>query len=152
MLSVTVRLAAESDLPTLVDFGRQFYEKTMFHGMVSYCPEGAESFFRSMMANDLLFVAVDGEKVVGTIGLIIGPFLINHTHGMASELFWWIDPAHRRSGAGLALMDAAESAAREQGATFLTMVALEGGEVEQAAKIYRARGYTPAEHTWTKRL
>lgn len=139
-------------MPTLVEFGRQFYEKTMFHGMVSYSPEGAESFFRSMIAEDLLFVADEAGRVVGTIGVVIGPFLINHSLGMASELFWWVDPAHRKSGAGLALMDAAENAAREQGATFFTMVALEGGEVEQAARIYRARGYTPAEHTWTKRL
>lgn len=149
---LNIRLATADDLPTLVIFGRHFYEHTLFRQWIAYSEAGAEANFRQMIDNGMLFCAVIDEKVVGTIGAIVGPCLINTDHGMAAEMFWWVEPEFRRSGAGDKLMDAVEAEAKSRGITFFSMVALEGGTVEQAGRIYEKRGYIPMERVWLKVL
>ncbi len=67
----------------------------------------------------------------------------------ASELIWWIEPAHRGKAAKL-MLDAYEEWAREQGCQFVNMVGL--GADPLTTRLYERRGYIAAERHFLKSL
>lgn len=146
-----VRAATEADFPALVILGRHFYEQTAYQ-RVPYSEAGAAEWYRLMLGCGLLFVAECDGKIIGVIGGLSSPFLINPEHGVGTELLWWVEPEHRKSGAGDLLMDAIENAARELGLTFWSMMTLAAVNPEAAARIYERRGYKLAELTYVKEL
>lgn len=148
---VLVRPAAETDIPRLIELGRHFYEQTAYR-RVPYSEKGAAGWYRLMLDHGLLFVATDDEALVGVIGGMSSPFLINPEHGVGTELLMWVEPEYRKSGAATALMDAIEAAAKDLGLTYWSMMCLEAVQPDVAANLYKRRGYTLAEHTFVKEL
>lgn len=68
---------------------------------------------------------------------------------VATEVVWWIEPAHRGTAASDMLAEY-EAWAITQGCAFCGMAALEAAP--RAGVIYRRRGYSPAEHHFIKAL
>lgn len=67
----------------------------------------------------------------------------------ASELIWWIEP-HARGKGAIAMLDAYEAWAREQGCQFVNMVGL--GADPLTTRLYERRGYIAAERHFMKPL
>jgi GNAT superfamily N-acetyltransferase len=145
------RLATEADFPALVIFGRHFYEQTQYL-KVPYSPAGFADWCGLMLGHGLLFVADDRERLVGMIGGVSMPFIVNPEHRVGAELIWWLEPDHRGTGAGDLMMDAIEAAAKELGCVYWSMMSLEAVNPAAAARIYTRRGYKLAEHTFCKEL
>lgn len=146
-----IRAATTDDMPDLIRMGRAFYETTERAGIVPFCPASAEVTARLLLEQGVLLVAEFERHVIGMIGLLVAPSLMNHAYRVASEIMWWVDADARFSGAGLHLIRAAENAAREAGAIELTMVRLDNSP-RAAELVYLRRGYRPAEHSYTKVL
>ncbi|WP_370878732.1 GNAT family N-acetyltransferase [Phyllobacterium ifriqiyense] len=68
---------------------------------------------------------------------------------VASELIWWIEPAYRGRSA-VAMLDAYEEWAREQGCVFVNMVGL--GADPLTTRLYERRGYSATERHFMKSI
>ncbi len=86
-----------------------------------------------------LFVATDAHSLVGQV-LVGQPLTIESSSGACAFLSdLYIHPAHRRSGLGRALTEAAETYARAAGASRIALKVLAGNF--DAVDFYRELGY-----------
>lgn len=86
--------------------------------------------------------------LVGMIALVCGPHPVT-AQIVCEELAWWVNPEHRRSRIGPALLGRAEDWARQNGAIMLKMVAPAGSDV---SRYYERHGYEAVETAFVKRL
>ena len=132
--------------------GLPFWKLTPHSATIPYEPLAVAYWSRVMMEQGaLLVLEVDG-KVVGAVGAIISPSLGNLEYLVGAEMFWWIEPAHRSAGAGLALLTAVEQAMREKGVKLFSMIAIETIDPDRVGAIYERSGYKRTERTYTKEL
>lgn len=146
-----IREATMADMPDLLRMAEAFYATTDQGAVIPYCPVSAEATARTLLGNGVLLVAEAAGRVVGMIGCMVAPSLLNHAALVASEVMWWVDPSCRDSGAGMRLMRAAEQAVREAGAKISSMVRLRTSP-EGVGTIYERLGYAPSEYVHTKVL
>lgn len=66
-----------------------------------------------------LFVAVDGDSVVGVAGVSWTPMFFGRATRYANELFWYVKPDQRRKGTGVLLRESIEGWAALQGCAFI---------------------------------
>lgn len=149
---MNVRPATTDDVPRIVAMGRKFWSQTAYAPHVIYCPDSIAASALEMMGAGLLLVAELEGVAVGAVGLMAVPCYANRDVLMAAELYWYIEPEHRDSGAGKALLVAIEAAARAAGVKIVGMMLLEAVEPEKAAAIYKRLGYSPGERTFFKVL
>lgn len=97
---------------------------------------------------DRLCLVLDDDDVQGVLAAQAGLLPIAPVKA-ATELIWWIEPAHRGRSA-LAMLDAYEAWARERGCVFANMVGL--GSDPLPARLYERRGYIAAERHFMKPL
>lgn len=153
MTAYSVRHATADDIPRIIEMGAPFWAQTQY-SETPYDPDSMDHFCRVMMNSGLLLVAQDCSdgKIIGAVGGVVGPLYANMDFKVGSELFWWVEPEHRKGGAGTLLLLEIERAAREAGVTYWAMMALESVGIERAEAIYLANGYQRAERTYVKRL
>ncbi len=151
---VDIRQAREADMAAILRMGREFHDQSSFAGMAEY---DAGSFERTVgllmsehVAGVLLIANYDGA-VVGMAGCALFPFFFNVNVTLAQELFWYVQPEHRK-GAGAALLDGLEIEAGRRGAVAMISAAIAGLRDDAIARVYVRRGYEPAENTFIKRL
>jgi len=106
-----------------------------------------------MISNDamILLAAEQDGGLVGMAGGAMSPLYFNHAHRIGQELFYWINP-DARNGIGKVLLDALEDTARASGCASWIMVALDNVKPEVTGRMYRMRGYRPAERNWIRKL
>lgn len=73
----------------------------------------AESLLAHLMDTQLVLVADTNGEPVGLIAGALAPHPFNPDITVATELWWFVSPAHRGSRAGLALLDAYDAWASE---------------------------------------
>ena len=101
--------------------------------------------------NTTAFIAFDGDQAVGICGGIVFPTFWDTSKLTASETWWFVRRGWRGTGAGLKLMDALESWAKDSGAWRMSMMMIE--EIAPGIeKLYVRRGYRPRERTFVKEL
>ena len=101
-----IRRAIPSDIPDLLPMMRDF---SKFYGSKKPLyrdDETAIELLRGMIESHIVMAAEKNRGLVGVIGGIIGPNYFNPDIINLTETFWWVDPAHRRSSAGLGLLEA----------------------------------------------
>ena len=79
------------------------------------------------------------DAVNGYIGFEIGPMYFNHEVRVAKEHFWYVLPAKRNTGLGMALLEAAQLEAKKQGATWFSVQLPQ--ESKRAMEIVGEHGY-----------
>ena len=136
-----------------MSFARAFYDSALASGGIPFDPATAARRYLGMLHMRLLLVAEVGGKLVGVVGGVSGPHLVNDAFMVGSELLWWVDPAYRKSGAGLALLDAIEGRAQDLGlAKWVMMDLVRDGSDERARVMYEQRGYRLVERAYQKDL
>ncbi len=98
-----------------------------------------------------IFVAVADGTRIGYASVELEeppPVFERDTHANIGELY--VIPAHRRSGVGATLMDAAEEWARTRGATRATLSV--NARNEAAIDLYESRGYRIRRHKMDRPL
>lgn len=119
-----------------------------------------ESHWRMRLRASPWFVALDREQMVGLVCVISepgAPAEERHLVGL------WVSPEHRGTGAGDALLGAAERWANTDGAALTSLWLMDGNAA--AERLYRRAGYAPTgvrmpmprdrslrEERWTKFL
>jgi GNAT superfamily N-acetyltransferase len=145
-----IRLATAADADRLVVMACKFLRESIYGELM---PEAGEEQMAALVNNALehgIVVVADawGSTIVGMIAFFVTANLISGNL-IAVEAAWWIDPAWRGGNEGRRLLDAAETWAKEAGATHLQMIAPFGSN---AGVLYRRRDYREVESTFLKRL
>lgn len=71
---------------------------------------------------------------------------------IVQELWWWLTPEARGSGAGQMMFKEIERWAASKNATVMFMIALDDENVDRVSKFYRRAGFRPMERTFAKGL
>jgi len=100
-----------------------------------------------------IFVAVDGEQVIGLAEVYLkrddeNPWRVSHTYGHLQSLM--VTASSRRAGIGARLVEVAEAWARERGATEMRLETWEFPAGPLA--FYMARGYRTLRRTLAREL
>lgn len=147
--NIVIREAGTDDLPCVVAMFGQFVATSQYRQYVGNDPSFAATMMETLIESPerALFVVDSEVGVIGMLGVMvfIQPF---SGESVASELFWWLDPAHR--GHGGWLLKRAEKWARDHGATRLSMMA--PVDKPRVAETYLALGYSEIERVFQKDL
>lgn len=146
-----IRPATEWDFDALIEMGRAFNEEAGYSEDVPFHPASFLRTLKLLTEAKLLLVADKDGDVVGMAAADVAPSICNRSILVGREAFWYVLPEHRK-GLGGQILDALEFNARAYGATLFDVVAEEGKRNDALARLYRARGYSPAEHTFRKVL
>lgn len=147
-MGLTIRPGGGEDLYSLMRLGKMFCEASPF---AKYCDERQmrTSIYRMLsMETTCCFVAETTDEVVGLIMGIVVPLWFNQDALCASELAWFVDPAHRGT-AGIRLLEAFEEWADEQGAVIVSLSQLHS-VTPALHKLLGRRGYELTESTYAK--
>lgn len=149
-----IRAAVEGDIPDIVRLGEVFFNEARWPDITSWDAASVTATLRAIVEGKLdgaLFVASYEGEIVGIGAFLCFPFYFNFAHKAAQELFWYVIPEHR-FGAGRALHEEIEAAAKEKGARVFVMSAMSHLRSKALERLYRMQGYTPRENTFMKRL
>lgn len=118
--------------------------------MIPFDTTTAVHHFAAMVDDGIMLVVVDdNDNPVGMMGCVISPYTYNPAYTCCSELMFWIEPEHRGGSAATRLLKQAEVRAKEAGAHFMIMVALETSP-EGIEDYYKKLGYSRTERTYVK--
>jgi RimJ/RimL family protein N-acetyltransferase len=151
---VIARRATPDDLPEYRVMGAAFHRASPISGTISFDPEGFSEFYLKLLQNDDAGVWVLEHEgyVAGIAAAIAYPMYFNPSARVAQELWWWIDPSARGTGAGNKLYAALQDWAQEQDVAALFMIALEDENVDKMARVYGAKGLRPMERIYFKKV
>jgi len=149
-----VRNATEADLDQYIVLANDFHNASPMNGIAEFDIEGYASFYKNALNNpDVgIWLAEIDSKIVGITGALVFPLYFSPTHLVAQELWWWLTPTARGSGAGAKMFKQIEQWAKEKNAKSLFMIALEDDRAEKMEKIYIRAGFTPLERTFVKEV
>jgi len=144
---MTVREATDSDFAQLDKLCEKFFVEGGMKGL----PRNFSTGLRRHVDNGfaLCLTLVNGEKVLGTIGAMISEDFITDDL-ICTEMFWYVDPDHRRQG--IKLHKALEVEAKKRGCERIYMVHLAKLKADKLERYYRKCGYEPLEVFYSKDL
>ena len=149
-----VRSATEADLDQYVILAKDFHTASPMDNISVFDVDGYSKFFLNALNNpDIgIWLAEIDSKIVGITGALVFPLYFSPTHLVAQELWWWLTPTARGSGAGAKMFKQIEQWAKEKNAKSLFMIALEDDRAEKMEKVYIRAGFTPLERTFVKEV
>jgi Acetyltransferase (GNAT) family len=149
-----VRKVETKDAASIVEFGRAFYETTVFNELINF---DAISLLHTIFSNidnpcfNCWVAELDG-KVIGAIAGYSYMFQYNLSDLVIMELFWHVNSKYRSSGAGEALHKQFENWGKEIGAVAIQMGYTSSCESERVEKIYKRKGFVENGKIYIKRL
>ena len=149
-----VRKATETDLPKYLILAQEFHAASPVHASIKCDVPGYSQFYLSSLHNEgvgIWLAEIDNE-VVGICGAVAYPLYFNPSAIVVQELWWWLTPAARGSGAGKAMFKEIERWAKEKQATALFMIALEDIRAKKMENLYIRAGFRPMERTFVKEV
>jgi GNAT superfamily N-acetyltransferase len=151
---LNVRKATIEDLPQYVVLAQEFHAASPMHGAIAFDPEGYSNFFTGAAQNPNigLWLAESDNKVVGITGAINYPLYFSPNSNVVQELWWWLTPDARGTGAGAKMFDCIKIWAKEKNASAMFMIALEDDRAGKMEKLYRRAGFKPLERTFIKEV
>jgi hypothetical protein len=137
-----IRKAGVNDIDEIAEWGRKFYDASLFPERIDFNAGDLKTSLRSMIEGDGA-VFLNGHGICG--GVIV-PLYFNHSAKTAVELFWYAE----RGGRGL--RRAFEAWAKDAGATGLQWTCLADENETRLRKHYGRLGMTPMETSFWRAL
>jgi GNAT superfamily N-acetyltransferase len=147
-----VREARLEDLDGYVKLAVMFHEASPMHNFIAFDATGYANFFASSLEKTdvKMWLAEKNGEMIGITGAMLFPLYFNPSAFVVQELWWWLTPNARGSGAAKLMYQKIESWAKEVNATALFMIALEDDKAQKMEKLYVRAGYRPMERTFCK--
>jgi RimJ/RimL family protein N-acetyltransferase len=151
-VTITVRRPEYADLGRYTELAVEFITAAPISKLVDITPDNVADFLvRAVDNSDVgMWMASKDGAVVGICGALRYPLYFNPQHTIVQELWWWLTPDARGSGAGQAMYKELERWAKESDAAAIFMIALDDDRVEKTSKFYARAGYKPLERTFAK--
>jgi GNAT superfamily N-acetyltransferase len=152
--NVKVTKALHSDIEEYLVISAKFHNNSTIKDYAKFDVESMYTFLLNALSNPdiVIFVCKDNNKLIGITAGLVFPLYFNHNYKVAQELWWWLEPEARGTGAGDLMYKALESWAKEKEANAVFMIALEDKKVETMAKLYKRKGFVGTERTFIKEL
>jgi GNAT superfamily N-acetyltransferase len=149
-----VRKATETDLPKYIVLAESFHMASPMHGVIGFDEAGYSQFYLSSLQNDSvgIWLAEIDDEIVGICGALVYPMYFNPSALVVQELWWWLTPASRGSGAGGKMFKQIEQWSKEKDASALFMIALEDSRAKKMENLYIRAGFKPMERTFIKEV
>jgi GNAT superfamily N-acetyltransferase len=149
-----VRKATETDLPKYIVLAESFHMASPMHGVIGFNAAGYSQFYLSSLQNDSvgIWLAEIDDEIVGICGALVYPMYFNPSALVVQELWWWLTPASRGSGAGGKMFKQIEQWSKEKDASALFMIALEDSRAKKMENLYIRAGFKPMERTFIKKV
>jgi GNAT superfamily N-acetyltransferase len=149
-----VRKATEVDLPKYIVLAESFHMASPMHGVIGFDAAGYSQFYLSSLQNDSvgIWLAEIDDAIVGICGALVYPMYFNPSALVVQELWWWLTPASRGSGAGGKMFKQIEQWTKEKEASALFMIALEDNRAKKMENLYIRAGFKPMERTFIKEV
>jgi len=142
-----IRAATIADVPRVVDLGASFIAQTSYQTLLPVNRDQMTALVERLIGSEdaAVLVLETMDAVIGMIAMYCFAHPISGER-VASEVFWWVEPAAR--GGGLKLLAAAEAWAEAQGAVVCQMIA----PTPAVERVYHRRGYVPVERLYQRRV
>ena len=148
-----IREASEQDVDRLVEYGRTFWEQTLyFEDGVDYDAGSVIYMTRWLLEEGVAIYAEKAGKPVGLLLAVVGPFPMNNSFQAATEWVFYVDPEVRKEGVGQRLIAFATEILRARGVKYLSMISLANVQPEAAEGLYKSLGFRHTESSFTKDL
>jgi GNAT superfamily N-acetyltransferase len=149
-----VRKATETDLPKYIVLAESFHMASPMHGVIGFDAARYSQFYLSSLQNDSvgIWLAEIDDAIVGICGALVYPMYFNPSALVVQELWWWLTPASRGSGAGGKMFKQIEQWSKEKDASALFMIALEDSRAKKMENLYIRAGFKPMERTFIKEV
>lgn len=139
-----IRVATIEDLDILSRMALEFIRKTAY---ALFYDEGrvvevVKHFLLETGSDRVILIDEEGR---GFLAGVRTPFMFG-TDYVATEIAWWVDEEHRKSGIGLELLNGFEYWASKVGCKFVTMVSLD----DRVEEVYKKQGYKLYERAYMK--
>lgn len=151
---ITVRRAETMDLPFCLDMTARFHAASPIADVAPFDRDGMAVTLREMLVNPRagIWLALVNDTPVGIAGALLYPLYFNPAYEVAQELFWWLNPDARGSGAGEKLFQILQTWAKDNGASAVFMIALADNRVDKMDSFYKRAGFQPMERTYMKEV
>jgi len=144
---MTLKLAAEEDLITVVPMIRNFYETTPY-SKLAFDEDGVRKKLQEMVSHKsgpcTVILSVKDELPVGFLIGVAQPLLFS-SDLVAVEAGWWVEPEYRNSRRAFELHNAFLYWAKLRGCKAASMSTIHGEFSEQLEKLYTRKGYEKTE-------
>lgn len=139
-----IRVATPADYAQVKTFANNFL------AVSPYKDKYDEECLHNLISHSLTTSNKEVVVLLDDFGMIAGrtnPFMFG-TKLIATEVGWWVEPEHRKTGIGKDLLDAFEFWAKEVGCDSVVMVSLD----DALGKFYERNGYVLTERSYIKDL
>lgn len=143
------RCAEDNDVEVILEMGRKFYTTTEMSKLIPFSDDAGVHQIFNMLDNGFIVLAEHEGVVVGMLGCMFFDFPFNRDYKACTEMMYWIEEEHRGGHLAPHLLKQAEALAVHEGASFITMVALETSP-EMIDRFYTTMGYKRTERTYIK--
>ena len=143
-----IKQATHDDFETIFAFVEQMVEQSVFSFAKPSRKRIEEHFYYPKTGT---FIAVADGVPIGFISACVTPFFFSDIE-RATDLGFYIVPAHRGGSAAQRLLKTLEKWAKDMGMTHLFMGHSVGGKVEQMKSFYLRNGYQVGGFNSMKRL
>jgi len=153
-VNINVRQATIDDLAKYLILAKEFHTASPMHNVVKFDLDGYADFYAGATQNpDMgLWLAELNDEIVGITGAINYPLYFNPNSNVVQELWWWLTPSARGTGAGAKMFDCIKAWAKEKNAVAMFMIALEDDRASKMEKLYQRAGFRPLERTFIKEV
>lgn len=145
-----IRRATQDDLCRIVEMSEAFYPTTKYAVRAPFDAPSTAVLAQRLIEHGIMLVAEVEGKVVGMVGLVVGPFMFNISVNGAYEIVWWVEPEHQGSRIGYQLLKQVEEEAKQFENVVLIQMASLATSPPQVAKLYEKLGYVQSETLFTK--
>jgi hypothetical protein len=146
---VNIRRATPEDTPEILGMLHNFYLVSGIPDAIKFDPDYLGRLIAAMCEPpNILLVA--GDPLFGTIGGLMANHPLYPQTKIATELWWWVEPSHRRRHAGTLLRKGYEVEAKAHGGHLSNLSLLRSSP--NLVKELTFDGYYPAEQSFLKEL
>lgn len=146
----TIRMARPEDAERIIEIGSHSIAIGPYRNDLVDNPQVTLRLYKLLIDNPQSRIIVSeaaGGIVTGLFALIIFPHYYSGEI-TAGEIIWYVEPAYRVGGVGLALLREAERLAREAGAVRMQLTA----PTEALSAMYKRCGYHQIEVSFQRKL
>jgi GNAT superfamily N-acetyltransferase len=150
----SLKVATEEDFADVKRICLEFFAASIYneHGIEEdKVDDLIFEYIRNPTERVAILAVLEGNTPCGLVAGTKSTILFNHAT-VASEVVWWVDKEHRRSGVGLQLLGALEYwALHIAKADYVQMVSLVDDKSDYLDTTYKRFGYQPVEKAYLKK-